>query len=202
MPHAMRPLSPFLRLPAACVIAAALATAWSLPAHAEKADRSKPLVVESDGSQSATVDLKSKLTVISGHVVVTQGTLQIKADKIEVREPSPGRYQANALGNAGQPATFRQKRDKLDEVVEAEADRVEYDGAAEKVRFVGNAKLRVIRPNSPPDEAHAAVISYDQRSDTIVFEGGAAPAPGEAPGRVRMVFIPRSTDAATSEPGK
>jgi len=195
-------MNPLHLLPATLAAAAVLAAAWSPLAYAEKADRGKPLVVESDGSQSATVDLKSKLTIISGHVVVTQGTLQIKADKIEVREPTSGRYQANAFGNASQPATFRQKRDRLDEIVEAEAERVEYDGAAEKVRFVGNAKLRVVRPNSPPDEAHAAVISYDQRSDTIVFEGGAAPAPGEAPGRVRMVFIPRSADAAAAAPGK
>ncbi|MEK8030392.1 lipopolysaccharide transport periplasmic protein LptA [Ideonella sp. DXS29W] len=188
--------------PHALAVAVCMAAAWGTPAHAEKADRGKPLEVESDGSQPATVDLKTKITTISGHVVVSQGTLQIKAGRIEVRESAPGRYVANAAGTPGQQASFRQKRDRLDEIVEAEADRVEYDGAAEKVRFVGNAKLRVVRPQGPPDEANAAVISYDQRSDTIVFEGGATSAQGEGTGKVRMVFTPRNADPAASEPGK
>lgn len=189
--------------PAALLAAAFLLGAGlAVPARAEKADRGKPMVVESDGKQSATVDLKSKLTVISGNVVITQGTLQIKADRVEVREDAPGRYQAQAKGSPDRPATFRQKRDRVDEVVEAESERVEYDGAAEKVRFIGNAKLRVVRPSGPPDEANAAVITYDQRSDTIVFEGSSPAASGAADGRARLVFIPRQADNAASEPGR
>lgn len=195
-------MNPRRRLHAVLAASALAAAAWSPVALAEKADRGKPLEVESDGTQAATVDLKTKVTVITGHVVVTQGTLQIKADRIEVRETAPGRFQANALGNAGQPATFRQKRDRLDEVIEAEAQRVDYDGAAEKVRFVGDAKMRVVRPQGPPDEAHAAVITYDQRSDTIVFEGAAPAAVGETPGRVKLIFNPRTPDAPASEPSK
>ena len=187
--------------PAALAIALTMGAA-ALPALAEKADRGKPMEVVSDGQQSASVDLKSKLTVISGNVVITQGTMQIKADRVEVRENPPGRYQAHAFGSAERPATFRQKRDRVDEVVEAEGERVEYDGAIEKVRFIGNAKMRLVRPSGPPDEANAAVITYDQRSDTIVFEGGSPAAPGETPGRARLVFIPRSTEPAASEPSK
>jgi lipopolysaccharide export system protein LptA len=171
-------------------------------AQAERADRGKPMEIESDGKQAATVDLKNKLTTISGNVVISQGTLRIRADKVEVREEVPGRFHATALGTAEQPAVFRQKRDRVDEFVEAEALRVEYDGATERVRFVGQARLRVVRPNGPPDEASAAVISYDQRSDTIVFEGGAASAPGSTPGRAKLVFIPRAADGAASEPAK
>lgn len=194
--------SPWRPRAAAFLAAALLLGAGMAPAaRAEKADRSKPMVIESDDQQSATVDLKAKLTVISGNVVITQGTLQIKADRVEFRETPPGRYQANARGSASKPATFRQKRDRVDEVVEAEAERVEYDGAGEKVRFIGNAKLRVVRPGGPPDEADAAVITYDQRSDTIVFEGSSAAASGPSSGRARLVFIPRQADAA-SEPGQ
>jgi lipopolysaccharide export system protein LptA len=205
MPQAM-PLSPpsSLRFTAVSGVALLLGLGWAAPVAAEKADRGKPMVVETDGRQSATVDLKAKVTIISGNVVINQGTLQIKADRVEVREDVPGRYMANAKGNAGKPATFRQKRDRVDEVVEAEAERVEYDGAAEKVRFLGDAKLRVVRPSGPPDEANAAVITYDQRSDTIVFEGGATSAAASGPGngRVRLVFIPRQAEGAASEPAK
>ncbi len=194
----MRPIAPTTTVPVVLALAAVLA---SIPAWAEKADRTKPMVVESDGKQSATVDLKSKTTVITGNVVIAQGTLLIKADRVEVREDVPGRYMAHAKGTADKPATFRQKRDRVDEVVEAEAQRVEYDGANEKVRFIGDAKLRVVRPAGPPDEANAAVITYDQRSDTIVFEGASPAASGADNGRARLVFIPRQAEAA-SEPQK
>lgn len=174
----------------------------ALPAHAERADRGKPMEIVSDGQQAATVDLKSRLTVVTGNVAITQGSLQIKADRVEVREDTPGRFHATAIGSPGKPATFRQKRDGVDEFIEAEANRVEYDGAREQVRFVGDARLRVLRPSGPPDEASAPVITYTQTTDTITFEGGAASAPGAVPGRAHLVFIPRRADRAASEPGQ
>lgn len=182
------------------LLAVACVTLWATaPARAERADRTKPMVVESDGKESASVDLARKLTVITGNVVVTQGTMRINADRIEVREDPPGRYQANAKGSTAQPALFRQKRDRVDEIVEAESQRIEYDGGSERVKFIGDAKLRVLRAGVVSDEASAATIVYDQRADTIVFEGGAPAAAGAPPGRARLVFVPRPEGSA-SEP--
>lgn len=178
---------------------ACFALSVALPARAERADRTKPMVVESDGKESASVDLARKLTVITGNVVVTQGTMRINADRIEVREDPPGRFQANAKGNPTKPAVFRQKRDRVDEIVEAESQRIEYDGGSERVRFIGDARLRVLRAGVVSDEASAATIVYDQRADTIVFEGGAPASAGAPPGRARLVFVPRA-EAAASEP--
>ena len=167
-------------------------------AQAEKADRSLPMEVLSDGKQAATVDLARKVTVVTGHVTITQGTLLIKADRVEVREIEPGRFTASARGAGEQAASFRQKRDRVDEFVEGEAERIDYDGAAEKVHFVGDAHLRVLRAGVPTDEASASTIVYDQRADTIVFEGGSKATPGVAAGRARLVFVPRSDPAASA----
>jgi lipopolysaccharide export system protein LptA len=186
-----RRVSPAALLPPACLAALLLASA----AQAEKADRSKPLVVESDGKKAASVDLAKRTTTVTGNVVITQGTLQIKADKVDVREDAPGRFSAVALG---QPATFRQKRDRVDEVIEAQAQRIEYDGGADRIRLIGEARMRVLRAGQPADEATAAVIVYDQPGDTLTFEGG-APVNGAAAGRPRLVFVPRA-DAAASAP--
>jgi lipopolysaccharide export system protein LptA len=166
-------------------------------AGAEKADRSLPMEVLSDGKQAATVDLARKVTVVNGHVTITQGTLLIKADRVEVREIEPGRFTASARGAGDQPASFRQKRDRVDEFVDGEADRLDYDGAAEKVHFIGNARLRVLRGGVPTDEASASTIVYDQRADTIVFEGGGKATPGVAAGRARLVFVPRTEPSAS-----
>ena len=171
------------------------------PTQAEKADRSLPMEVLSDGKQAATVDLARKVTVVTGHVTITQGTLLIKADRVEVREIEPGRFTASARGAGDQVASFRQKRDRVDEFVEGEADRIDYDGAAEKVHFIGDAHLRVLRGGVPTDEASASTIVYDQRADTIVFEGGGKATPGVAEGRARLVFVPRSEPPASAPAG-
>ena len=179
------------------VVALALLVAGG--AHAERADRQQPMVVESDGKQAASVDLSRKVTLISGNVVIVQGTLLIKGDQVEVHEESPGRYvlQARALPN--QQVYFKQKRDRPDEWIEAHADRVNYDGGTETVRFTGNAHLRALRAGVMTDEGHAGIITYDQKIDTLVFEGGTGPAPTTtAPngGRARLVFVPRAASAA------
>jgi lipopolysaccharide export system protein LptA len=160
------------------------------PVQAEKADRTKPLVVESDGKKAASVDLSKRTTTVVGNVVITQGTLQIKADRVDVREDTPGRFGATALGSAAQPATFRQKRDRVDEVIEAQALRIEYDGATDRIRLVGDARMRILRAGQPADEATAAVIVYDQPADTLTFEGG-SPGSAAAGSRPRLVFVPR-----------
>jgi lipopolysaccharide export system protein LptA len=189
---------PALTLPRYLTLLAALC---ALPAAwAEKADRNQPMVVESDGKQAAKVDLNRKLTTVSGNVTMTQGTLLIKADRIEVREENPGKFTARAQGQAGQPASFRQKRDRADEYVEAQADQIQYDGAAERVVFSGDARLRVLRAGKVTDEASAQTISYDQRADTIVFEGGGQVSPGLTAGRARLVFTPRNAEAPASAP--
>ena len=161
--------------------------ALALPLAAEQADRNLPLEVTSDGKEAAKVDLARRVTTISGNVVATQGTLRVTAATVEVREDERGFYHALAQGG---PATFRQKRDRVNEWVAGQASRIEYDGAAERVRLVGNAKLRLERPGSAGDEATAPVIVYDQRSDTVVFEGGAGGTASE-PQRARLVFTPR-----------
>jgi lipopolysaccharide export system protein LptA len=185
-----------ITLPRCLLLIAACAT-WPA-AWAEKADRNLPMVVESDGKQAAKVDLNRKLTTISGNVTVTQGTLLIKAEQIEVHEETPGRFTARAQGSASQAANFRQRRDRVDEFVEAQADQIHYDGGAERVRFVGNARLRVLRAGKVTDEASAQTITYDQRADTIVFEGGGKATPGLTEGRARLIFTPRSADAASA----
>ena len=138
---------------------------------------------------------------ISGNVVVSQGTLQIKADKVEIREDTQGRPLATATGSATKPASFRQKRDRPDEFIEAEAQRIDYDGGADRVRFSGGAKMRLVRAGVVTDEASASAIVYDQPSDTVTFEGSANTGKsGGLDGRARLVFVPRNVDAAASAP--
>ena len=81
----------------------------SLPTQAEKADRFKELTVEAD--QSSSGDLLNQVFIFNGNVVVTKGTMIIRAQRIEVRESPDGYRSAVAIGSPSQHATFRQKRD-------------------------------------------------------------------------------------------
>ena len=56
-------------------------------AQAEKADRSKPINLESDRMH---VDDAQKLSVFEGKVLMTQGTLSIRADNVTVRQDKDG----------------------------------------------------------------------------------------------------------------
>src|SRR6478672_13709468 len=94
----------------------AVLSLWATGSHAEKADRFKPLHVEAD--LPGKIDLLKQFVVFNGNVVVTKGTMTIRADRIEVHETPEGYHSAVAIGAPGKPATFRQKRDGVDEWIE------------------------------------------------------------------------------------
>ena len=166
----------------ACV---ALALATAAPAWADRTDRSQPLTIEAD--RPGTIDLLKQVVVFNGNVVITQGTLTIRADRVEVRELPDGFRVATALGAAGQPATFRQRREGSDEHIEGAADRIEYDGRGDTLRFVGKAAMRRLRGGATADEITGGLITYDNTTEVFSVAGAAS---GEAGGRVRAVLTP------------
>ena len=180
------------------VLAAAAALALAAPcAHAERADRSKPMSVTSAGENPDVVDLKKHSAVFVGNVVITQGTLEIHADRVEVSEDPDGQRLGYAFGSATHPATFRQKRDGEDEYSEGDAMRIEYDSAANRVRFVGAAHLRMLKGAVVTDQANAALITYDTATDTIKLGSGEAGSPAASSGgRTTVVFTPKAPSSA------
>lgn len=162
-----------------------LAGLMLLPAAtlAEKNDRQKPVTVESD---RVTVDDARQLSVFEGNVVLTQGTMLIRGDRMEVRQDKEGFRQGTVWGKR---AYFRQKREGTDEIMEGWAERVEYDNRAEKVQLFTRAALK--RGN---DEVSGDYISYDATTEFFqVIGGGAKAASTNNPqGRVRTVLQPKT----------
>lgn len=151
------------------------------PAMAEKADRSKPVQLEAD---SVRMDDASKTAVYLGHVILTQGTMSIWADRIDVRQDAQGMASGVATG---QLVHFRQKMDGRDEYMEGEASRLEYDARTELVKLIGSAHLK-----QGQDELRGAVITYDLRTERYQAQG--SPETG-GKGRVHAVIQPRNKDA-------
>ena len=188
-----------LKLRAARILAAALALASVLaaaPAHAEKADRFKPLNVEAE--QTSTINLQSQVVLFNGNVVVTKGTMIIRAARIEVRETPDGYHTAVAFGSAGKLATFRQKRDGVDEFVDGEAERLEYDGKSDTIKFINKAVVRRLRGSAVADEVTGNLVTYDSITEVFSVSGGAV-TPANPGGRVRAVLTPREGTAAAAE---
>lgn len=163
----------------ACLMAA--------PAHAEKADRDKPLNLEAD---SVTLDDIRKVSVYQGNVILSQGTLMLRADRLQVTQNADG---LDKLSASGRPVAFRQKLDGSEEFIEGFADRIEYDSVGNLLELIGQARLR-----RGSDELRGARISYDANTEFYKVAGQAdAQAPG---GRVRAVIRPKPRTGSV-EPG-
>jgi lipopolysaccharide export system protein LptA len=171
----------------------ALAGGWPAEAGAERADRSKPLKYEADGGRA---DDKQGLVQLRGNVVISKGTLEIRADRVELVNGKQGQS-ATASGTAAVPATFRQKRDGVDEYMEGQAQRIEYDVRNETVRFFQQAVLRRVRGGVVSDEISGQSITYDNVAESFEVQGAAPAAAASVPasGRVRGVLAPREEPA-------
>jgi len=182
---------------AGVALVASLAALSALPARAEKADRFKPLNVEAD--LPGKIDLLKQFVVFNGNVVVTKGTMTIRAARIEVRELPDGYHTAVAFGSPGQHATFRQKRDSPDEYIAGDAERLEYDGKSDVIRFVNNASVRRLRGGETADEISGNLVTYDSGTEVFSVTGGAPATPANPGGRVRAVLTPKEGSAAAAE---
>lgn len=189
-------LNPFISLRACMlgwVCALAVSSAW-----AEKADRTKPMNAEAD---SLRYDDARQTSVFAGNVVITKGTMVIRADRVEVRQDNEGFQFGTATSTGGKRAFFRQKRDGGDEWIEGEAEQLVYDGKSDTVSFRGNANMRRLRGATVTDETQGALITYDNTSDVFNVSGGSTASPGNPSGRVRAVLTPRAaTPAAPASP--
>lgn len=193
MPTPSRPSS----LGALAFIATALSALLTLPVAAEKADRTKQIVVE--GDKPGTLDAQRQVVVFNGNVAISQGTLLIRAERIEVRDLPNGYRVITAIGVPGRQASYRQKRDKPEESVEGFGDRIEFDGRADTIKFNGNSVVRRLRGNTVADEISGSQITWDNTNELFTVQGGAA-TPANPGGRVRVVISPRPEDAASAAP--
>lgn len=184
-----------LVLPAALLTAVVLAT-LAVPALAERADRSKPIVIEAE--RGSTFDLQRQVTVLHGNAVIVQGTMVLRGERIELRETADGYRAASAIGAPGKPASWRQKRDGPgEEVVEGTAERIEFDGRADTLRLLGNGAVRRLRAGVVADEINGASIVWDNVAEVFRVEGGAQ-TPANPGGRVRLTLSPRAEAAASA----
>ena len=150
-----------------------------------------------EADQPGSVDLQRQVVIFNGNVVISQGTMVLRAERVELRERPDGYREAKAIGSAEKPASFRQKRDGVDEVVEGAAERIEFDARTDTLRFVGNAAVRRLRSGVVADEIIGSLITWDNTNELFNVTGG-APSADNPSGRVRAVFAPRDEGAGSA----
>jgi lipopolysaccharide transport periplasmic protein LptA len=157
--------------------------------YAEKSDRDQPVVIDSD---RMTADDNKKVSYFEGNVVLNQGTIHLTADHMTVREDPQGMKYASAFGN---PVTFRQKRDGVDEWVDGIAQHVEYNGKLERVELFDRAVV-----HQGKDEIKGDYLSYDTKTEFLRANGEIQDNQNaHQTGRVHVVLQPKKDENKTSD---
>ena len=163
---------------------------------AENADRDKPMNAEADALRYD--DLK-QTSVFTGNVVITKGSTIIRGAQVDVKQDPEGYQQAVVVSSPGKLAFYRKKRDGVDEFIEGEGERIEYDSRQDVVKFMKSAVLRRYNGAVLADETTGSQINYDNKTDVFTVDGGAQNRSATNPtGRVRALLSPRI--AASSAP--
>ena len=204
-----------IRIPSACplavrpVRASRLFTALlvasifcaSPQAFAERADKEKPAVINADHNSG---DDLNQVHVYTGDVVLTKGTIILRADQLTVKQDPEGYNLGVAIATQpGKLAYFKQKREGVDEYIEGQAERVEYDEKADTVRLFKRAVVKRLVAGRDADESRGDRIDYNTRTETYDVQSAQ---PADQSKRVRTMTIiqpkikPGASDAAPVRP--
>ncbi|MEQ1525125.1 MAG: lipopolysaccharide transport periplasmic protein LptA [Gallionella sp.] len=170
---------------------------YAASSFAERADREKPVQLDAD---KVTIDDAKKISTFTGGVKLTQGTLQLLGDKVVVTQNKEGFTLATVYGKT---ASFRQKREGLNEYVEGSGERIVYDSRAETVDFYNQARVK-----RDLDDVRGEHISYSVKTEIFQVSGSSDNSTNAPPKRVRAVLqskIKKSTPAlpdAAATPAK
>ena len=165
---------------ALCLIVAAIAQS----AFAERADRDKPLQIE---ASRMSIDDAKKIQVLEGDVVLVKGTMVLRADKVVVTEDQYGFQKGVATGGKDGLARFRQKREGVEEYIDGEAERIEYNTNTEVAELFHRAWVK-----SGEDQVKGDYIWYDAISEKYLVTAGQNRDPKAPPARVRAIIQPKN----------
>ncbi len=161
-------------------------------AQAELADREKPMNVEADSLRHDDVQQTS---VFTGNVVITKGTIIMRGERAQVRQDGEGNQFGLLTAAPGKLAFFRQKREGLDEWIEGEGEKIEYESKTETVVITGQAVMRRYRGTFLNDESTGNQITYSGQTEVYSVKGGGNKTASNPSGRVRAMLTPIQKDA-------
>jgi lipopolysaccharide export system protein LptA len=165
-----------------------MALCVAFPVLGEKGDKDKPIQIEAN---RMSADDTRRMNIFEGNVVLTKGTIAVRAERIVVRQDAEGFQFTTATGT---PVRFKQKQDpkegeKEGRWMDGEALRVEIDDRKQTIELFDSARV-----NRGGDEVAGNYIYVDQRSDFFSVSAAKGPREGAAPGRVRATIQPKADE--------
>lgn len=157
---------------ALCLAAMSAGLAYALPS-----DKNQALHISANKQD---VDLKLGEVIYTGDVKLTQGTLEINAQKLTVHKDK--NQSEESVTAEGSPARYKQQPEADKAVINAEAGVIHYNFKTEQITLDKNVSIE--QNGSISKAGH---VDYDIKSQTAKFSIG------ESKGRVETI-IPAKTD--------
>ena len=153
--------------------------------QASEEDFSQPIKI---GSNTQFIDGKNKTALYKEDVLITQGSLLIEANEVEViATDGSGREIFIARGN---PASYSQSLED-GTPVSAKANEIRYEVINRTISLAGNAELQQDTSKVQGDK-----ITFDMVTEQLLATGGAGK---DGEGRVTTVFTPDTIRKTSSK---
>lgn len=145
--------------------------------YALKGDDQKPMQIDAN---EATLDQKNMVTVFSGNVVITKGSLVVHADKGTANQDKDG---DRVVVLVGSPVTFQQTADD-GELIQGQANDFNYNTKSHLAVLKGRARVK-----KGNNEVIGDVLTYN--TDTQVYSAASPIANGltkKSGGRITVIL--------------
>ncbi|MFV8782270.1 lipopolysaccharide transport periplasmic protein LptA [Microbulbifer sp. SA54] len=149
-------------------------------------DREQPIKVSADKLEA---NRSKNITVYSGNVVISQGSLQIRANRVEVFGNAQGEIEKVVA--TGSPAHFQQQVEANTNPVKARAKRIEFLVGNDALQLTGAADI-----DRDGNTLSAERIDYDLKSEQMKAQGRSDKE------RVEMIWKPESKPADNADNGQ
>jgi len=136
--------------------------------YALSTDRDQPAEISSD---EVDVDFNTGRRTFIGNVRFVQGTLRVKADRIDASYKDGKIIEATAYGK---PAAFRQRPDGKEDDVEGRGNTIVMNQVENTLTLKKNASLK-----QGFDVARGSIIFYNMEDDTLKVRGNASGSQGK-----------------------
>jgi lipopolysaccharide export system protein LptA len=148
--------------------------AFGPQAFAERADKTKAAVIIADRSSG---DDLNQTQLFTGDVVLTKGTIILRADQLTTRQDPEGYNYGTAIATKpGKLAYFKQKREGVDEYIEGQAERIDYDEKTDTVKLCNRAVVKRLVAGRDADESRGDCIDYNSRTEVYHNESNVSTA--------------------------
>ena len=152
----------------------------SSSAFALKDDVNQPINIVSDNQ---SLDMEKSVVTFTDNVVITQGSIVIKANKVVITRPAEKSGKKETVEAFGTPVTFHQQLDN-GTPIDGKANKVHYDLGSEFLTLTNNAELKQL-----DSKINGSVITYDVKKQQLK-------ANGNGKSRVTTVLIPSQLQQA------